>query len=189
MTLLSISSCPAALLCFTDLKAFSNSSKVRSLYSIFFCTGNRKSSNVLDVFCILLARFGPTFVKYLLNSSAMRLFFFIDFPLTFIDLGNLLELTLHFPVIYFTIGFHVKASLASRPVSRLIRWYKKPGDITKEFWEKAIQFHEIFHGLKITNCNCLFTTSPKIIVPCDDFSPSSFKFKRGIPPPLTKYVS
>ena len=28
-----------------------------------------------------------------------------------------------------TIGFHVKASFASRPVSRLIRWYNKPGDI------------------------------------------------------------
>ena len=143
MTWLSISSCPAALLCFTDLKVFSNSSEVRSLYSIFFCTGNRKSSNVLDVFCILLGRFGPTFVKYLSNSSKMRLFFFIDFPLTFIDLGNLLELTLHIPVIYFIIGFDVKSSFASRPVSRLIRWYKKPGDITKEFWEKAIQFRKL----------------------------------------------
>ena len=27
-----------------------------------------------------------------------------------------------------------------------------PGDITKKFWEKAIQFHGPFHGLKITNC-------------------------------------
>ena len=44
-----------------------------------------------------------------------------------------------------------KASFSSRPVSRLIRWYIKPGDLTKEFWEKAIQFHETFHGLKITN--------------------------------------
>ena len=43
------------------------------------------------------------------------------------------------------------ASFASRPVSRLIKWYNKPGDITKEFWEKAIQFHGTFHGLKITN--------------------------------------
>ena len=33
-----------------------------------------------------------------------------------------------------TIGLEVKASFASRPVSRLIRWYNKPGDITKEFW-------------------------------------------------------
>ena len=32
-----------------------------------------------------------------------------------------------------TIGFDVKASFASRPVSHLIRFYKKPGDITKEF--------------------------------------------------------
>ena len=37
-----------------------------------------------------------------------------------------------------TIGFDVKASFACRPVSRLIRWYNKPGNITKEFWEKAI---------------------------------------------------
>ena len=51
-----------------------------------------------------------------------------------------------------TIGFYVKASLSSRPTSRLIRWYNKPGDLTKEFWKKkAIQFHETFHGLKITN--------------------------------------
>ena len=33
----------------------------------------------------------------------MRLFFFIDFPLTSIDLANLLELTLLFPVISFII--------------------------------------------------------------------------------------
>ena len=51
-----------------------------------------------------------------------------------------------------TIGIDVKASFASRPVSRLIRWYNNPGDITKLFWEKAIQFHGTFHGLKITNC-------------------------------------
>ena len=50
-----------------------------------------------------------------------------------------------------TIGFDVKASFAICPLSRLIRRYNKPGDITKEFWEKAIQFHETFHGLKITN--------------------------------------
>ena len=54
-----------------------------------------------------------------------------------------------------TIWFDVKASFASRPVSRLIRWYNKPGDITKEFWEKAIQFHRTFHRLKITNWNQL----------------------------------
>ena len=51
-----------------------------------------------------------------------------------------------------TIGFDVKASFASPPVSRLIRWYNKPDEITKEFWEKAIQFDGIFHELKITNC-------------------------------------
>ena len=49
------------------------------------------------------------------------------------------------------IGFEVKASFASRPLSRLIRWYTKLGDITNEFWEKAIRFHGTLHGLKITN--------------------------------------
>ena len=100
MTFLFMSLCPVALLHFTDLKAFPDSSNVRSLYSIFFSTGNRKSSKVLDVFCTLLARFGHTFVEYLLNSSAMRLFFYIALPLTFIDLGNLLELSLLFPAIF-----------------------------------------------------------------------------------------
>ena len=33
-------------------------------------------------------------------------------------------------------------------VLHLIRWYDKLGDITKGFWEKAIQFHWTFHGLK-----------------------------------------
>ena len=56
------------------------------------------------------------------------------------------------------IGYDLKASLASRPVSRLIRWCKKPGDITKEFWENAIQFHMSFHGLKITNCGERYLT-------------------------------
>ena len=40
-----------------------------------------------------------------------------------------------------TIRLDVKASFASRPLSRLIRWYNKPGDIATEFWEKAIQSH------------------------------------------------
>ena len=54
-----------------------------------------------------------------------------------------------------TIAFDVKASFASRPLSRLIRWYNhnRPDDITKEFWEKDSQFHGNFHGLKITNWN------------------------------------
>ena len=50
-----------------------------------------------------------------------------------------------------TIEFDVKVSFASHPMSRLIRWYNKPGDITKEFWQKVIQFHGTFHGLKITS--------------------------------------
>ena len=65
------------------------------------------------------------------------------------------------PLNYFfekTIGFDVKASFSGRPRSRLIRWYDKPGDLTKEFWEKAIQFHGTFHGLKITNWNLIKIT-------------------------------
>ena len=54
-----------------------------------------------------------------------------------------------------TIGFDVKVSLVSHPVSHPMRWQNKPGDITKEFWEKANQFHGTFHGLKITNCKHL----------------------------------
>ena len=51
----------------------------------------------------------------------------------------------------------MKASFVSRLVSCLIRWYNKPsGDITKEFWEKAIQFHATFHGLKITDWQVIF---------------------------------
>ena len=42
----------------------------------------------------------------------------------------------------------MKASFGRPPVSRLI----KPGDITKEFQEKATHLHGNFDGLKITNC-------------------------------------
>ena len=51
------------------------------------------------------------------------------------------ELVIFKPLTYYfeeTIGFDVNVSFSSRPVSRLIRWYNKPGHITKEFWEKAI---------------------------------------------------
>ena len=37
-----------------------------------------------------------------------------------------------------TIGFDVKASFASRPVSRLIRWCNQPGDITKKKKDKKL---------------------------------------------------
>ena len=50
-----------------------------------------------------------------------------------------------------TTELDVKASFASRPLSRIIRWYNKPGDIAKEFWWKTIQFHGNFHGFKIIN--------------------------------------
>ena len=41
----------------------------------------------------------------------------------------------------------VKALFTKHPVSCLI----KPGDITKEFKEKATQFRGTFHGSRITN--------------------------------------
>ena len=106
MTLLPTSSCPPALLRFTNLKAFSNYLKARSPYSIFFSMGNNKFSNVFDVLCILLARLSLTLVKYLWNSFALWLFFFIALPLTITDLINLLELSLFYPLISFII-FHV----------------------------------------------------------------------------------
>ena len=36
-----------------------------------------------------------------------------------------------------TIGFYLKASFASLPLSRLIRWYNKPGHIIKKLLDKA----------------------------------------------------
>ena len=48
-----------------------------------------------------------------------------------------------------TIGFDVKASFASGPLSRLIRWCNKPGDKTKEFWEKAISSTGLFMDWKL----------------------------------------
>ena len=80
-----------------------------------------------------------------------------------------------------TIGFDVKSSLASRPMSRLIRWYNKPGDITKKFWEKAIQFHGIFHRFKITNW---YGSQPSKFLPpiwwCFLFLPSKVGFLKRI---------
>ena len=46
------------------------------------------------------------------------------------------------------------ASFACLPISPLI----KPRDITKEFQQKAIQFHGTFHSLKITNWILLLIT-------------------------------
>ena len=58
------------------------------------------------------------------------------------------------------IAFDVEPSLARRPVAHLI----KPGDVKKEFQEKAIQFHGIFHGLKITNCSIFPLLAPSFRV-------------------------
>ena len=79
-------------------------------------------------------------------------------PLILVFCGKTENKSIQFVIIkalsYFfedTIGFDVKVSFASRPVSCLVRWYSKPGDKTKEIWEKSIQFYGTFHGLKITN--------------------------------------
>ena len=48
-----------------------------------------------------------------------------------------------------TIRFDVQASFLSRPLSRLIRWYNKSGDITSEFWEKAFYLHGHFMDWKL----------------------------------------
>ena len=50
----------------------------------------------------------------------------------------------------------------------------------EKHFSKTISQREFDYGL--------FTNVPRIIVP-QDFSPSSFKLKRGILPLLTKYVS
>ena len=66
------------------------------------------------------------------------------------------------------IGFGVKTSFASCQLSRLISWYNKPGDVTKEFWEKVIQFHGTFHGLQITNWNIKVKTNLQKIMSFSD---------------------
>ena len=57
-----------------------------------------------------------------------------------------------FQFLAFKSIWHKGLVCKSSTVALLIRWYNKPGDTAKELWEKAIQFHETFHGLKITNC-------------------------------------
>ena len=49
------------------------------------------------------------------------------------------------PLIYCyeeTIGFDVKASFASRPLLRLMKWYNKPSDITKEVYKMEISKYQ-----------------------------------------------
>ena len=51
-----------------------------------------------------------------------------------------------------TIGFDVKASFASRPVSHLISWYNNQV-IQQNNFDKKLFSSMGLHGLKITNCN------------------------------------
>ena len=85
-------------------------------------------------------------------SGALKFYSMRYSHVVFILLNTGLQFVILKPLSYCfkeTIRFYVKASFASRPLSRLIRWYNRSVDITKEYWEKAIQFHGTFHGLKI----------------------------------------
>ena len=53
------------------------------------------------------------------------------------DNDNLTQFVIFIPLSYCfekAIGFEVKATFVSRPMLHLIRWYNKPGDITKACW-------------------------------------------------------
>ena len=50
-----------------------------------------------------------------------------------------------------TIGFDIKASFASRPVSLLISWYNNQMILQKNFDKRLFSSIGTFHGLKITN--------------------------------------
>ena len=47
-----------------------------------------------------------------------------------------------------TIGFDVKVSFAFRPVLRLIRWYNKPGDITRWILRKGYSVQRHFSWIE-----------------------------------------
>ena len=48
-----------------------------------------------------------------------------------------------------TIGFDVKTSFASRPVSFLIRWYNKPGETTKSFEKRLFSSTVLYMDWKL----------------------------------------
>ena len=130
MTLLSISSCLAALLCFTDLKAFSNASKVTSLLFHVFLYGksvsvsftfSRDFFHYLPCAChiiltilkyrliVCLLSFFTQFLKkifvVLVNLFILSQFFFQKFNIQFLFLLRRLFQTLVYPwcleVLYF----------------------------------------------------------------------------------------
>ena len=53
-----------------------------------------------------------------------------------------------------TIWFDVKDSFASRPVSRLIKWYNKPGDKTKEILRKGYSVPWDFSWIENYKLHC-----------------------------------
>ena len=57
------------------------------------------------------------------------------------------------------IEFDVKVTFASRPVSRLIRWYNKPGDITKEFEKRLFSSTGLFMDWKWQTDHFIFIIS------------------------------
>ena len=65
-----ISSYPGLLLVFNEKKASFNSFIDSEFFSIILCVWFKKLVNEFEEFGTFLAKFGPTFVKKLLNSSA-----------------------------------------------------------------------------------------------------------------------
>ena len=52
---------------------------------------------------------------------------------------------------------------SSSVASYQVIYPNEPGDITKAFWEKAIQFHGLLHGLKITNYTLWFFKASSLV--------------------------
>ena len=85
-------------------------------YKVFLKKNKKRSETSLS------ASFPAWFLKKYLSCYILLTQFVISKPLSYC-FGE-------------TIRFDVKASFASCPVSRLIRWFNKPGYTTKEFWKR-----------------------------------------------------
>ena len=69
-------------------------------------------------------------------------------------LGTVSQFAIFKPLSYCfeeTIGFDIKVSFASRPVSLLISWYYNQVILQKNFDKRLFSSIGTFHGLKITN--------------------------------------
>ena len=94
---------PAALLCFKDLKAVSNSSVVKSESLMASLKDIKYSAKLFQTGRIFFAREGPTFVKNELNSVAICSAECNDFLLIFSALGKVLLFCFILLVISFII--------------------------------------------------------------------------------------